>query len=44
LGRDEEAAEWFARSERASDALELSADPDRGDVVEIVEESDDAAG
>ncbi len=41
LGRDDEAAEWIARSERASDALVIAADPDGGDVVEIVEEDED---
>lgn len=40
LGRQDEAAEWFARSERASDALETAADPDgESDMVEIVEEA-----
>ena len=38
LGRDDEAAEWFRRSERASDALAEADDPDGGDVVEIVED------
>lgn len=37
LGRAAEAAEWFERSTRASRALEEAADPDAGDVVEIVE-------
>jgi hypothetical protein len=41
LGRDAEAAEWFARSERASEALDIAADPDGGDVIEIVEEDTD---
>ncbi|HEX7834780.1 MAG TPA: hypothetical protein VF479_04845, partial [Pseudolysinimonas sp.] len=41
LGRDDEAAEWIERSERATDALETSADPDGGDFVEIVEEDED---
>ncbi|MEO5921794.1 MAG: hypothetical protein ABIQ01_11700, partial [Pseudolysinimonas sp.] len=41
LGRADEAAEWFERSERASDALDGAADPDAGDVVEIVEEDDE---
>lgn len=41
LGRDEEAAQWIARSEGASDALANAADPDGGDVVEIVEEGED---
>ena len=41
LGRDDEAAEWIERSERATDALETSGDPDAGDVVEIVEEDED---
>ncbi len=41
LGRDEEAAEWIARSERASEALASAADPDGGDVIEIVEEGED---
>ena len=40
LGRDGEAAEWFARSERAAEALATAADPDGGDIVEIVEEED----
>lgn len=40
LGRDDEASEWFARSERAAEALAAAADPDGGDVVEIVEEED----
>jgi hypothetical protein len=40
LGRDDEAAEWIARSERASDALASAADPDGGDIIEIVEEDD----
>lgn len=48
LGRDEEAADWFARSERAAAALDEAADPDGGDTIEIVEEEgeggDDAAG
>jgi len=38
LGRNDEAAEWFARSERASEALAVAADPDGGDIIEIVEE------
>ena len=42
LGRDAEAAEWFAWSERASDALATAADPDAGDVIEIVEEGGEA--
>ena len=41
LGRDDEAAEWIERSERASEALASAADPDGGDVVEIVEEGED---
>jgi hypothetical protein len=41
LGRDDEAAEWIARSERASEALASADDPDGGDVVEIVEEGED---
>jgi hypothetical protein len=44
LGRDEEAAEWIARSERASEALSLAADPDAGDIIEIVEEDEDPDG
>jgi hypothetical protein len=40
LGRDAEAAEWFARAERAANALATAADPDGGDIVEIVEEED----
>jgi hypothetical protein len=48
LGRDDEAAEWFARSERAADALLEASDPDGGDTIEIVEEegeqADDTAG
>jgi len=42
LGRDAEAAEWFVRSERASDALATAGDPDGGDIVEIVEEQQEA--
>lgn len=42
LGREEEAATWFERSERAARALADAADPDGGDVVEIVEEDEDA--
>ncbi|MEO8263321.1 MAG: hypothetical protein ABI566_12210 [Pseudolysinimonas sp.] len=41
LGRNDEAAQWFARSERATDALALAADPDGGDVIEIIEEESD---
>lgn len=40
LGRNDEAGEWIARSERASDALTAASDPDGGDVVEIMEEED----
>jgi hypothetical protein len=40
LGRDAEAAEWSARADRAADALAAAADPDGGDVIEIVEEED----
>jgi hypothetical protein len=43
LGRTDEAAEWFARSDRATAALQEQGDPDAGDVIEIVEESDDPA-
>ncbi|HTL40310.1 MAG TPA: hypothetical protein VL294_02420 [Pseudolysinimonas sp.] len=43
LGRADEAAEWFARSDRATAALQEAVDPDAGDVIEIVEESDDPA-
>jgi hypothetical protein len=43
LGRAEEAAEWFARADRATAALQEAVDPDAGDIVEIVEESDDTA-
>ncbi|HWM35074.1 MAG TPA: hypothetical protein VNR36_12655 [Pseudolysinimonas sp.] len=38
LGRADEAAEWFARADRAAVALSEAADPDGGDIVEIVEE------
>jgi hypothetical protein len=39
LGRGGEAAEWYARSERASEALDEAADPDgEDDTIEIVEE------
>ena len=38
LGREEEAAEWFARAERAAEALEEAAASDGQDTVEIVEE------
>jgi hypothetical protein len=41
LGRDDEAAEWLARSARASDALAIAADPGGGDFVEIVEEGEE---
>ncbi len=41
LGRDDEAAEWIARSERATEALVTAADPDGGDIVEIIEEGED---
>jgi hypothetical protein len=41
LGRDVEAAEWLARSERASEALDSALDPDGGDTVEIVELEED---
>ncbi len=37
LGRDAEAAEWFARYERAADALATACEPCAGDVIEIVE-------
>jgi hypothetical protein len=40
LGRDGEAAEWSARAARAAEALATAADPDGGDVVEIVDEED----
>jgi hypothetical protein len=43
LGRADEAAEWFARSERASAALAEAADPAAHDVIEIIEETDDPA-
>jgi hypothetical protein len=43
LGRADEAAEWFDRSDRAAAALQQAADPDAGDVIEIVEEPDDPA-
>lgn len=42
LGREEEAAQWWARAERAATALEEAADPDGQDTVEIVEEVLDA--
>jgi len=38
LGRVQEAEEWFARSERAMEALEEAAVPDGQDTVEILEE------
>jgi len=38
LGRADEAQEWFDRSDRASELLELAGDPDGGDTIEIVEE------
>ncbi len=44
LGREAEAEEWFERSERASEALELAEDPDAGDVIEVVEDGDDGEG
>lgn len=43
LGRTDEAAEWFARSDRAAAALQEADDSDAGEVMEIVEESDDTA-
>jgi hypothetical protein len=43
LGREDEAAEWLARSERATEALVSASDPDGGDVIEIVEEGGDVA-
>src|SRR5690606_18684888 len=42
LGREEEAAQWWARAERAATALEEAADPDGQATVEIVEEVLDA--
>ena len=38
LGRAAEAEEWWARSERASEALEEAAVPDGQDTIEIIEE------
>jgi hypothetical protein len=38
LGRTEEAEQWWARSERASVALEEAATPEGQDTIEIVEE------
>ncbi|WP_222942159.1 hypothetical protein [Protaetiibacter sp. SSC-01] len=38
LGRGEEAAEWYARSERAAEALEEASVPEGQDTIEIVEE------
>ncbi|CAN5361232.1 hypothetical protein BH11ACT3_BH11ACT3_19610 [soil metagenome] len=39
LGRSDEAAEWFGRSERAAEALDSAADPEGDDdTVEIIEE------
>jgi tetratricopeptide (TPR) repeat protein len=37
LGRTEEAAEWFERSERASDALEQADNPGDVDIIEVIE-------
>jgi hypothetical protein len=39
LGRTEEAEQWWARSERASVALDEAATPEGQDMIEIVEES-----
>jgi biotin-(acetyl-CoA carboxylase) ligase len=41
LGRAEEAEQWYERSERAAEALELADNPDAGDVIEVVELDDD---
>jgi len=41
LGRTEEAEQWYERSERAAEALELADNPDAGDVIEVVELDDD---
>jgi hypothetical protein len=41
LGRTDEAAEWYARADRATVALAEAADPDGGDTIEIVEEGDE---
>lgn len=43
LGRDEEAEQWWQRSDRASIALEQAAIPEGQDTVEIIEESIDIA-
>jgi hypothetical protein len=43
LGRTEEAEEWFERSERASEALDLAENPNSGDVIEVVEVDDEEA-
>lgn len=38
LGRDEEAAEWFARSERAEAALDAAASSGDDELIEIIED------
>ncbi len=40
LGRDDEAEQWLARSERARAALHAATDPDGGDIVEIIDEGE----
>jgi tetratricopeptide (TPR) repeat protein len=41
LGRNQEAEDWFERSERASDALDQAESPGDVDVIEVVEIEDD---
>jgi hypothetical protein len=43
LGHDEEAEQWWQRSDRATIAIEQAAIPDGEDTVEIIEEELDAA-
>jgi hypothetical protein len=44
LGRDDEAEEWWQRSDRATDAIEAGGREPEDDVIEIVEEGDDEVG
>jgi tetratricopeptide (TPR) repeat protein len=41
LGRNDEAEEWYERSERASDALDQVENPGDVDVIEVIELEDD---
>lgn len=41
LGRTDEAEEWYDRSDRATEALELAENPDLANTIEVVEEDVD---